>query len=141
LKSEVRLNFTTRRRKPSLLLLSPNEIEDLLLASGEFSHRCSVEHYPDTERLATKSVKSELIGWQHSSTPALRYVPPNAFCCQRRFLIEGCTGMAETVFEIDFTDSRWWLRSPSRQFSFPSKIEAIEAALRSTHSQCFAVFI
>jgi hypothetical protein len=43
--------------------------------------------------------------------------------------------MAETVFEIDFADSRWWFRSPSRQFSFPSKIEAIEAALRSAHSQ------
>jgi hypothetical protein len=27
-----------------LLLLSPNEIEDLLLAYGEFSHRCSAEH-------------------------------------------------------------------------------------------------
>jgi hypothetical protein len=43
--------------------------------------------------------------------------------------------MAETVFEIDFADSRWWFRSPLRQFSFPSKIEAIEAALRSAHSQ------
>src|SRR5277367_4597705 len=43
--------------------------------------------------------------------------------------------MAESVFEIDFADSRWWLRSASRQFSFPSKIEAIEAALRSAHSQ------
>jgi hypothetical protein len=43
--------------------------------------------------------------------------------------------MAETVFEIDFADSRWWFRSPSRQFSHPSKIEAIEAALRSAHSQ------
>jgi hypothetical protein len=43
--------------------------------------------------------------------------------------------MAETVFEIDFADSRWWFRSPSRRFSFPSKIEAIEAALRSAHSQ------
>jgi hypothetical protein len=42
--------------------------------------------------------------------------------------------MAETVFEIDFTDFRWWFRSPSRQFSFPSKIEAIEAALCSAHS-------
>jgi hypothetical protein len=43
--------------------------------------------------------------------------------------------MAETVFKIDFADSRWWFRSPSRQFSFASKIEAIEAALRSAHSQ------
>jgi hypothetical protein len=43
--------------------------------------------------------------------------------------------MSEIVFEIDFADSRWWFRSPSREFSFPSKIEAIEAALRSVHSQ------
>jgi hypothetical protein len=43
--------------------------------------------------------------------------------------------MAETVFEIEFANSRWWFRSPSRQLSFPSKIEAIEAALRSAHSQ------
>jgi hypothetical protein len=45
LKSEVRLNFSTGRRKSGLLLLSPNEIEDLLLARGEFNHRCSAEHY------------------------------------------------------------------------------------------------
>jgi hypothetical protein len=43
--------------------------------------------------------------------------------------------MAETLFEIDFADSQWWFRSPSRQFPYPSKIEAIEAALRSAHSQ------
>ena len=45
LKSEVSLDFATRRGKSGLLLLSPNEIEDLLLARGEFSHRCSAEHY------------------------------------------------------------------------------------------------
>jgi hypothetical protein len=43
--------------------------------------------------------------------------------------------MSDLVFEIDFADSRWWFRSPSRQYSFPSKIEAIEAALRSAHSE------
>jgi len=38
--------------------------------------------------------------------------------------------MSAIVFEIDFADSRWWFRSPAREFSFPSKIEAIQAALR-----------
>ena len=44
LKPEVRLDFATRRGKPGLSLLLPNEIEDFLLARGEFSHRCSAEH-------------------------------------------------------------------------------------------------
>ncbi len=43
--------------------------------------------------------------------------------------------MPEIVFEIVFADSRWWFRSPLRESSFPSKIEAIEAALRSARSQ------
>jgi hypothetical protein len=43
--------------------------------------------------------------------------------------------MSATVFEIDFADSRWWFRSPTRESSFASKIEAIEAALLSAHSQ------
>jgi len=43
--------------------------------------------------------------------------------------------MPAIVFEIVFADSKWWFRSPSRESSFPSKIEAVEAALRSAHSQ------
>jgi hypothetical protein len=39
--------------------------------------------------------------------------------------------MPDIVFDIVFADSKWWFRSPSRGSSFPSKIEAIEAALRS----------
>jgi hypothetical protein len=42
--------------------------------------------------------------------------------------------MPEHVFEIVFADSKWWFRSPSRESSFPSKIDALEAALRSTYS-------
>jgi hypothetical protein len=43
--------------------------------------------------------------------------------------------MPEHVFEIVFADSKWWFRSPSKETSFPSKIDAIEAALRSAHSE------
>ena len=56
LKSKMGLNFSTRRGKSSLLLLSPNKIEDLLLARGEFSHRCSAEHYVSMLILARKSI-------------------------------------------------------------------------------------
>jgi hypothetical protein len=51
--------------------------------------------------------------------------------------------MPESVFEIVFADSKWWFRSPSRESSFPSKIEALEAALRSARSQngvCLRVY-
>jgi hypothetical protein len=43
--------------------------------------------------------------------------------------------MPENVFEIIFADSKWWFRSPSREISFPSKTEAIEAALRAARFQ------
>ncbi len=43
--------------------------------------------------------------------------------------------MPENVFEIVFADSRWWFRSSSRESSFPSKLEAIEAALHAAHSK------
>jgi hypothetical protein len=43
--------------------------------------------------------------------------------------------MPDIVFDIVFADSKWWFRSPSRESSFPSKIEAIEAALRSAKFQ------
>src|SRR6266446_7137736 len=43
--------------------------------------------------------------------------------------------MPDIVFDIIFADSKWWFRSPSRESSFPSKIEAIEAALRSAQFQ------
>ncbi|MBV8142100.1 MAG: hypothetical protein JOZ60_08655 [Verrucomicrobia bacterium] len=42
--------------------------------------------------------------------------------------------MPEQIIEIVFADSKWWFRSPSRETSFPSKIDAIQAALRSAHT-------
>jgi hypothetical protein len=42
--------------------------------------------------------------------------------------------MPESVFEVVLADSRWWFRSPSRESSFSSKTEAIEAALRSSYA-------
>ncbi|MBV9106799.1 MAG: hypothetical protein JO066_13060 [Verrucomicrobia bacterium] len=41
--------------------------------------------------------------------------------------------MPEHLYEIVFADSKWWFRSQSNETSFPTKIEAIAAALRSAH--------
>ena len=43
--------------------------------------------------------------------------------------------MPETLYEVVFADSKWWFRSPSRESSFSSRIDAIEAAIRSAHFQ------
>jgi hypothetical protein len=37
--------------------------------------------------------------------------------------------MAETLSEVVYVDSKWWFRSRSHGSSFPSKIEALEAAI------------
>jgi len=104
LKSEMRLNFTTGRGKSGLLLLSPNEIEDLLLASGKFSHRCSVEHYKQRRDSGKKK-----------GSPFSGGSLVNAFCCQRHFLIQHCRGMQvkprkevhrETARSIEYYSSR-----------------------------------
>ena len=43
--------------------------------------------------------------------------------------------MPETLFEVIFADSKWWFRSPSKESSFSTRIQAIEAAIRSAHFQ------
>jgi len=42
--------------------------------------------------------------------------------------------MPETLYEVVFANSKWWFRSPSREASFSSRIEAIEAAIHSARS-------
>ena len=43
--------------------------------------------------------------------------------------------MPETLFEVVFVDSKWWFRSPSKESSFSTRIDAIEAAIHSAHFQ------
>ncbi len=43
--------------------------------------------------------------------------------------------MPEALFEVVFADSKWWFRSPSKESSFSTRIEAIEAAIHSAHFQ------
>jgi hypothetical protein len=43
--------------------------------------------------------------------------------------------MPETLYEVVFANSKWWFRSPWKESSFSSRIEAIEAAIRSARSQ------
>jgi hypothetical protein len=45
----------------------PNEFEDLLLARGEFSHRCSAEHYNRKLTDATESVRRSAFGVRRSA--------------------------------------------------------------------------
>ncbi len=43
--------------------------------------------------------------------------------------------MPETLFEVVFADEKWWFRSPSKEASFSTKIEAVEAAIHAAHFQ------
>jgi hypothetical protein len=43
--------------------------------------------------------------------------------------------MPETLFEVVYADSKWWFRSASKESSFSTRIEAIEAAIHSAHFQ------
>jgi hypothetical protein len=43
--------------------------------------------------------------------------------------------MPETLYEVVFANSKWWFRSPSKESSFTSRIEAIEAAIHSARFQ------